>query len=250
MIFGLACFLSCAPIVTFAQDGRSDTHVFAQFVDGRFSDGTFYRSALSWSNVPSSATTNNCTYAVRGVSTSVQSGRFGQSLLFNSTSNVTFNGAATGWDTLVSPGTGNFQGGYAVLFCDHPVNAELVYSFYAANGIKVSEATVLSSPESPQFELVVDQRGGARLGIALANDNDTSASVTITVTSAQNTQIGSTQIQIPAFGQIARFLSEFVATTPAELVGRVSIVSTQPLGVIGLRFTGGAFTTIPAFVRP
>jgi hypothetical protein len=244
----LATTLFFGAVAALAQDGRSIYHVFPQFVDGRFNDGTFYRSALMWSNVPSTATSNACVFSVRGVNTSVQSARSSSTVLTNSP--ISFNAAAISWDVLVTVGTGSFQVGYAGLACAQAVNAQIVYSFHAANGTKLSEATVLSIPPSQQFQLLVDERGGAHLGLALANDNDNSATIDITVFNAQDTVIGATQIQIPSRGQIARFLNEFVTNIPAEFVGRVSINSTRPLGVTGLRFTGASFTTIPPFARP
>ena len=246
------CFLLTCTLLSsgtaFAQDGRSIYHLFPQFVDGQFSDGTYYRSSLMWSNVNSTATTNGCVLNVRGVITSVKSARFGSTVSIGAP--VSFDAVRTAWDVLASPGIGNLQVGFAGLACAQPVNAQVVYSFYTANGAKLSEATALSSPPSQQLQLLVEEQGGARLGIAIANDNDAVAAVTITVYNAQEAVIGGAQTAVAPRTQIARFLSEMVGNIPPEFVGRVSISSSQPVSAIGLKFTGGTFTTVPVFVRP
>jgi hypothetical protein len=246
LLLVLALF-SC-PFSTLAQDGRAVHHVFPQFVDGRFPDGTYYRSALMWTNVDPTATSNVCVFVVQGVNTSVQSARFGSTLTTRAP--ITFNPAIAGSDIFMTSGMGTIQMGYADLFCAEPVSAQIVYSFCAANGAKLSEASALSIPASKQLELLVDQRGGAHVGIALANDNDNSATVGLTIVNAQDTVLGQSQIQIQSGGQIAKFLDELVTNVPAEFVGRLFINSTIPLGATGLRFSGVSFTTIDPFVRP
>ena len=121
--------------------------------------------------------------------------------------------------------------------------ASMLFSFYVA-GAKEGEATVFSSPPSNSKQMVVDNREGARLGIAIAND--TNSPIQYEVLYRTGSTVLATLLEIPARSSVARFLDEVLAVVPNS-VGDVSIFSAQPLSAIGLRFTGGVFTTIPSF---
>jgi len=116
----------------------------------------------------------------------------------------------------------------------------------------LSEATVFSSPAATIAQLLTDQRNGAQLGIAIANNGNTTKNFVITVLNADGTEIGRRSIQIGGRSQIARFLNELMSV-PSDYVGQVQIFTdsndTLDVYAIGLRFTGIAFTTTPVSLR-
>ena len=211
-------------------------HAFPQFADGRFSDGTYYRTARMYLN-PNSNSSADCTTRLRGLTTD------GNNIFTLTLPALTFFNGRTN-------GTQTFQSGYATVQCSVSVYAQAVYSFYSPAGLKLSEATVFSSPPANQLQVLVDARESARLGIAIANDSDQSATYNIVVTDANGATVGSTSRTLSARASVADFLDNFVTLSP-NFVGAVvvSAPTGRTVSVIGLRFTGTAFTTIPATVR-
>ena len=93
-------------------------------------------------------------------------------------------------------GTQSFQSGFATFTCDKSVFANVLYAFYSASGVKLSEATVFSAAPSIQSRLILDHRDGARLGVAIANITDIARTYTITLTEGPN--VKTTSITVPA----------------------------------------------------
>jgi hypothetical protein len=129
------------------------------------------------------------------------------------------------------------------------VDAQALYSFYAANGVKLSEATVFSSPAAQQVQVLADTRGGSRMGIAIANDSDQTNTYAITVSDVNGSIVGTATQTLAPRAAIARFVDELVSL-PANYYGQVIVSSTTgTASIIGLRFTGSVFTTIPETIR-
>lgn len=207
----------------------STSHVFPQLADGRLGD-SIYRTTLMISN-PNRQAGTTCTLQIRGAT------------LPGFALNYTL--AAGGWVINQTSGAGAFQSGYAGLTCAAAVEAQLLYTLYDLNGGKISEATVFSSPASNKIAIVADEREGAQLGLAIANDSDTQMTYTIAVTNAAQTGT----ITIPARRNAVGFVGELIPGVPADNLGVVTITANSPTGaasVIGLRFSGPIFTTIPA----
>jgi len=207
----------------------STSHVFPQLADGRLGD-SIYRTTLMISNPNRSAGTT-CTLQIRGAT------------LPGFALNYAL--GAGGWVINQTSGAGAFQSGYAGLTCAAAVEAQLLYTLYDLNGGKISEATVFSSPANNKIAIVADEREGSRLGLAIANDSDTQMTYTIAVTNAAQTGT----ITVPARRNAVGFVGELIPGVPADNLGVVTITATSPTGtasVIGLRFSGPIFTTIPA----
>ncbi len=206
----------------------STYHVFPQFADGRMTDGTFYRTTLMISN-PSSTSGANCTLQLHGLTVP----GFG----------LSYPMGPSGWVIASTTGTQAFQSGYASLDClTAKVEAQLLYSFYAPNGTKLSEATVFSSVPVSTAWVIADHREGAQLGIAIANDTNLSVTYTISVSGVS----GTGTVPLPPKTSTARFINQFIPGIPANYVGVVQVTSSSgTASVIGLRYTGNAFTTIP-----
>ena len=109
---------------------------------------------------------------------------------------------------------------------------------------------MFSSPSAQSVEVLADNREGARLGLAIANDSDQNNVVyTISVFDVKGAQVGTGTMTLAARTARAAFLDELVSLPPGQY-GPVYITSSNgTASVIGLRFTGGAFTTIPETIR-
>jgi hypothetical protein len=220
--------------ITFSSSSTSNPsvtasayHVFPQFADGRLGDGTFYRTTLMISN-PNSSAGANCTIQLRGLT--VPGFPLSHTM------------GAGGWVITPTSGTQTFQSGYATLQCSISVEAQLLYSLYLPNGIKVSEATVFSSPPAAAVRILADEREGAQVGVAIANDSDQTVTYTISISNAS----GSGTVTLAPRRSTAGFLRELVPGIPPNNVAQVQVSSTNGMAsIIGLRFTGGVFTTLP-----
>jgi hypothetical protein len=232
--------LAAAQLGAQVTDSSSPNHVFAQFADGRFSDGTFYRSTMMVSS--DSLNPISCTATLFGLSVAG----------FGNGNSRTFTVASGGWNIYRSPGSQNYDGGYATLNCTGSVTAQILYTFHSPSGIVLSEATVFSSPAATYAQLLVDQRNDAQLGIAVANNGSGTKEFVIVAIDASDTEVGRVSTQVASGGQITKFLSELI-DVPPNYVGQVLIYTnsadTLNIFAIGLRFTGIAFTTIPVTLR-
>ena len=208
---------------------------FPQFVDGKFPDGTYYRSTLVIT--PGLDTESpTCTVQLYGMTATL-----GNIILGSLTFTIPFGG----FYATQTPGiTQSFQGGYATVECSNPVNALVLYSFYAPHFVKIVEASASPSNEASSFKMVADYRDGSRLGIAIANNSDAAHSYTVSVGSRTST------FTIPPRRSLAKYLDELISFANNEL-GVVTIRSNDSsnFSVIGVRYTGLAFTTIPASIR-
>ena len=214
---------------------QSTFNVFPQVADGRFGDGTSYRSTLMilpWFEGDSPT----CTLTLYGMSAVFTGG--------GASSTFTVNIPAGGSAAVQTTGAQSYQGGYGTLNCTAAVFANVLYTFYASSGGKIGEATVFPSAESVKSRLIADHRDGSRLGIAIANNNDSDRTFLVTYVTGSTTL--SATIAVPARRSLAKFLDE-VISVPAGSVGVVTVTSPTltNFSVIGLRYTGGVFTTIP-----
>jgi hypothetical protein len=224
-------------------DGRNTEHTFAQYADGRFFDGTYYRSTLLFTNPDSRS--NGCVFRTYGVVPEMRD-EFGNTVV---TDTLRFTAPGSSWSVISSTATQGFAAGAATLFCDYPVTAQVLFSFFASNGVKLSEATVFSSPRGRTVKIIADQREGARLGLALTGESGT-ITCEIAALNATGGNIGTVTVSVPSNGNVSRFLDELIPRTAGQ-IGTVTIRnvgSSLPVYVIGLRFTGTAFTTIPVTV--
>jgi hypothetical protein len=141
--------LAAAELHGQVNDSSAPNHVFAQFADGTFSDGPYYRSTITVSS--DSQTATNCTATLHGLSVDG----------FGDGTRRTFTVASGGWNIYRTPGSQNYRGGYVTLNCSASVTAQVLYSFFSSSGIVLSEATVFSSPPASYAQLLADQRNGA-----------------------------------------------------------------------------------------
>ena len=225
---------------------ESTSHVFPVIADGRFSDGSSFRSTFMISN-SSSTLSANCTLRLRGMTADLVEAN-GRQIAATSTYSFVLNGNQ--WGITRTGGTQNFATGYASLSCSAPVTAHVLYSFYAASGVKLGEATVFSSLRGSILQLLTDQREGSMLGVAITNDSDSPVTYLVAAGDINGQSVGTNSLTIPARSTLLKFVSELVPAAGSNYIGQFLIGSNSgSVYAIGLRFTGGVFTTIPATVR-
>lgn len=207
--------------------------IFPQFVDGKFPDDTFLRSTVLINERQGAAT--SCTLQLVGLTAGVENS-VGSDFVIS----------VENFAIVRTNGAQSIQTGYATLTCDTPVYANLIYSSYSPAGDKIAEATVFGSDPANAKSLVVDQSGGARVGVAIANDTNQAHTYTLSL----ETVLGTTQtaqVQIQAKASIAQFLDELILIPPdAERLFEIRSDDGSSFSAIGLRFTGAVFTTVPA----
>jgi hypothetical protein len=230
----------------FAQTDRSANanHTFPQIADGKFADGSYYKSSLIATSV--SAGVTSCTLNLTGLPANRLAGGV-------STFDLTNVGAYT---VLQTTGDQSFASGYATLSCTRPVTAFVVYEYYRPGTGLVSTATVFSSQTGSLAQFTVDQRTGSRFGFAITNDTNVSTLYQLIVYNAAGQQAGQINVSIAGKSNRSLFLDEFIPLSSAFLgslvIGSTSVTSPagSPFSVIGLSFgcCSPVFTTIPATV--
>ena len=212
--------------------GQNKTSVFPQIADGVFPGGSFYKTTFMV--LPFENSTATCTLQLQGLGVNLGQGR---SSLF------TINVAQGSYFVGTTAADQSMATGYAVLTCSDYVFAQALYSSYAADGTKIAEATVFASDGDIgafSYRMIADQRG-SNLGIAIANDTDLSRTYRFTLGALSQT------VTVPPRSSSPRFLTEILPAS-ANTVGVLKIQSLDfsDFYAIGIRYTGGAFTTVPA----
>jgi hypothetical protein len=223
--------------VDLRAQGAATFHVFPQLADGVQSDGTFYASTISATNVNSQPAT--CSIRLYG---GISSRLFGATSFTLPTSGA-FNLQAT----LAAFGsTLPLATGYATMTCDLPVTAAAAYLFLTPSRTVLGAATVFPSPPATRAQLLVNQMGGARLALALANDTDATGTYQLTLLNASGQTVATGSTSLPPRSNSPKFLDE-VLTIPSNFsIGAVSITSSDPFSVLGLFFIGPVFFSQPA----
>jgi len=105
------------------------------------------------------------------------------------------------------------------------------------NGVLVSETGVPATPALSTGRIYAEVAGAVNTGLAMANPSDSAANITFFFTDGAGADIGSGSTQIPAKGQIAKFLNEdpFKTFSGTTFQGTFSFTSTVPVGVVALR---------------
>lgn len=147
---------------------------------------------------------------------------------------------------------GSLQTGYAVVTPVGGTGAGLSVSetFGQQIGDSLFQASVLASPLVTLTDVVlnVNPLTNSNTGIAIVNPNTTAVTVGLTAGNQQGTVIAARTITIGPQQQISEFVTELFPSNPnflQGLTGLLFINSSVPIGVLGLAFSGGTFTSLP-----
>ena len=238
----IAC-LGCEGYSQSDNDNRNTRHVFPQFADGKLPDGSYFKSTLMLINADTQPK-NNCYFALYGDLKPRLEDAFGRP----SYGDWSIDLGPGGWYILTSTADGPLTSGPATLVCDQPVTAQVLFSFYDRTNVKLSEATVFSTPGGAAVGFIADQREGSRLALAIGNSfvgYVRPSEYTIRAFGTDGAVIGDKSIPAPDSANLTVFLDEILPATKGILTTLAITGDDQRIYVIGLRFTGNAFTTMP-----
>lgn len=242
LVLAIAVMLSAT--IAKAQDRNASlVHVFPVIVNGTQPDGTTYRTSLIMQN--GGVGSSSCWIELVGAApaftapdgTTAVGGLIQQILPSNS------------FDVLRTSGAGGLTSGYAVVSCSSPIVAYTVYSTYetSPDGSRLtSETAVNSSASATALQFINDAREDGRLALAITNDQFVPSLVRLQVFDLYGRLLAATQFTIPARTSYSRFLNELVRGLPARHIGPVRLDSSQLIYAIGLKFTGGVVSSVPA----
>ena len=157
-----------------------------------------------------------------------------------------------GWTVLKTDSSEDdvVQSGSAWLTCSEVVSANTLFSLKVGGSV-VGEAVVEPAQEIvggvAEAQFLADHRDGARIGVAVTNHTAQPIAVSVRLADSDGRRIASTTATLRPHGHHAFMLDELL-TVPAGHTGQVTIGTElgASMRVMGLRFTGQAFATIPA----
>ncbi len=214
------------------------TKILPQFVFGGGSPG-FYTGIYLHNPGASAATVNMSFFNNDGIPLSVSS-------LGGAT--ATANVAAGGVTLIEAPNTGSLQQGWARIDLPAGVAGYGVFR-QSVNGRADQEAVVpLAGSASAHATLIFDD-AGLTTAIALANPTDSPVSVSISAKSDSGAALGTSSVNLPARGKTAFNLGSNIPAVAGQRGSADFTVASGAISVLGLRFGGEAFTSIPATER-
>ncbi len=147
---------------------------------------------------------------------------------------------------------GTARSGYAVITpaSSSAAPAATVTFGIVKSGFVQSQAGILPTPMMTDASLFVDVVPGIGrdLGVAIVNPSSTANAVTVTLRDQTGTVAGqAATIVLQPQQQVAKFVTELLppAIVGSAFRGSIELQSTTPFAVLGLRFSGSEFSTLP-----
>ena len=222
-----------------------------KYIFPQFAFGAGWESTLM---VQASATPTTCTFSAQGRFLTMRN-PFAENSLSGTSIPLTF--GMNRWTILktATPLGMEVSSGMAVLDCSEEVSANTLFSL-EVGGSLVAEAVVEPAEEIVSGESVAqflaDHRNGARFGMAVANPSNRPIDVSVGVGDLEGQLIANTTVNVPANAAQAFMVDELVTIPPGHIRQVLIRPSNNPgpsVYVVGIRFTGPVFTTIPATVQ-
>lgn len=143
------------------------------------------------------------------------------------------------------------QTGYAVITASGTSGRLAVFETFGFKmGRDTTQAGVLPADLTTNAVMFVNTSGklSRNLGVAIVNPTSSNINVTMTLRKDDGSVLGSTPVNVPARQQTSKFVTELFSSqssVPSDLTGTLSLTSTTAVSVIGLRFRGANFSTLP-----
>ncbi|MBZ5534614.1 MAG: hypothetical protein LAO31_01560 [Acidobacteriia bacterium] len=148
-------------------------------------------------------------------------------------------------------GNGPVQTGFAIVTpSSSPAGVVVFETFGERDGNATTQAGVLPADMTTDALVFVRSNGrlSRNLGIAITNPNTASANVNLMLIQADGTTLTTKVLVVPGKSQVSQFVTELFASMPqvqTDFSGTVRITSDIPVAVVGLRFRGHNFSTLP-----
>ncbi len=159
--------------------------------------------------------------------------------------------SSLGWADDNNPGNSP-QSGYAIVTPTGSNTGGLVVfeTYGESHGNAALQAGVLPANMTTNALLFVDTSLGLQrnMGVAIANPGTTAANITLTLFKQDGTTVTTQTVTVPPGNQTAQFVTSMFPGNPdldMGFVGTLQITSDNPVAVVGLRFRGENFSTIP-----
>jgi len=147
---------------------------------------------------------------------------------------------------------GPIQVGWAVITPLSATTSGIVafetFGFNRGAGSDTTQAGILPSGLTTNSVVFVSTstRLSRNVGVAIVNPQNTTVNVSLTLRKDDGTQLATSVIvAIPPMQQTSKFITEMFPGNPADFLGTLTVTAPSPVGVIGLRFRGVNFSTIP-----
>jgi hypothetical protein len=147
---------------------------------------------------------------------------------------------------------GPVQAGFAIITPLAATAGSSTITVFANFGTKNSggsqQAGITPSSLTTSAVVLVSASGrlSRSLGVAIVNPDKGNTNVTMTLRDEYGTPLGTKAFVLEGHHQIAKLVTElYNGEIPRDLTGTLSITSTSPVAVTGLRFRSGNITTLP-----
>jgi len=151
------------------------------------------------------------------------------------------------------------QSGYAVVTPSTTSGTGLVvfetFGWRRGGDAGTPQAGVLPPGLTTNAVMFVDSKGklSKNLGLAMVNPNSSNVNVSMLLRDSNGSQLGATKtVNIPSHQQVVTFVTQIFAgqpSIPRDVTGTLAITSAGspnlPVSVMGLRFRGSNFSTVP-----
>ncbi|HEY2385043.1 MAG TPA: hypothetical protein VGK48_28035 [Terriglobia bacterium] len=151
--------------------------------------------------------------------------------------------------------SGQIQSGYVIVTPAAGSDSPSVTFTYGtvSQGLVLAQAGLVPNPMATDASMFVEviPSISRNIGVAISNPGSVGIAVTLTLRDETGLVVGSpTNITIPAHQQTAKFVSDLFSTDviSSGMRGSLRMQSSSPFAVVGLRFDGGAFSTLPVAV--
>jgi hypothetical protein len=147
--------------------------------------------------------------------------------------------------------SGNIRTGYFVITpnINSATPSATVTFGLVSNGAVQSQAGIVGLPLTTDASLFVEMNLdiSRNVGVAIANPGNNASTLAITLRGPDGAASGNPLVfALPAHQQVARFVSElFSGTIGRAFIGSLRIQSSSAVSVLGLRFSGLHFSTLP-----
>jgi len=154
--------------------------------------------------------------------------------------------AAGGTAIVEAPNTGSLIEGYATFTLPAGVSGYGVFR-QSVTGLPDQEAVVPFAPANATSSTLVWDETNFITGVAIVNPSPVAANISITVMDNNGNALGTSSMTLPAYQKTENALRGFLGLAGVVgLRGRAQFAATSgSVAVLGLRFKGTAFTSIP-----
>jgi len=164
----------------------------------------------------------------------------------NSSTTITF--PPGGSSVIVAPNAGSLVQGYASITLPIGVNGYGVFR-QSVPGIADQEGTANLAPGASQYSsMLYDETNNLTTAVAIVNPSSIATTVAVTVSDINGAVVGTSSVPLQPFSKTETTLRSLPGLS--AMVGKqgtaVFTVSAGSVSVLGFRFNGSAFTSVPA----